>query len=188
MIRKAKEKDIAQLVPLIMIILKDMELPLLEQLGEEKLSEMLNDACHIEGYRYDYRRAMVIVDENDVVYGAAFGYRYDEEKHIDDVWNIVMNKYGYIEEEPLFSDKETLPGEWYLDTLVVSEQHRGHGAGEKLLDAAEILALDDGCHIIGLNVDESNPRAQKLYERIGYHEVQNITISGHQYHHMQKEI
>lgn len=187
MIRKAQEKDISSIVPLIMIILQDMELPLVQQFGEKKVSEMMEDACRIEGYRYDYRRAMVMADSDDNVQGVIFGYPHSEEAKIDDAWNIVMNKYGYIEEEPLFSEKETLPGEWYVDTLVVSKAARGHGAGAKLLDAAETLALADGYHTMGLNVDEANPRAQKLYERVGYHVVGDMDISGHHYHHMQKE-
>lgn len=187
MIRLAKKEDIEQIVPLIMIILKDMELPLLTELGEEKVSEMMMEACEIEGYRYDYRRALVI-DENNQIKGVAFGYLHSDEPTIDEAWNMVMNRNGYLETQPLFIDKETFPNEWYLDTLVVDPKTQGKGYGTQLLKAVDQVAIDQGSHKVGLNVDKQNPAAKRLYERLGFSVVGEITLSSHQYEHMQKEV
>lgn len=188
MIRQAEKKDIEAIVPLIMMILRDMELPLLAELGEDKVSDMMSEACLIEGYRYYYKRAIVLTNEQEKVCGVAFGYLHRDEKEIDQAWDIIMNRYGYIEQQPLFSDKETFPGEWYLDTLVVDPSEQGHGYGTQLLEAVGAFAIQAGSHIVGLNVDVQNPRARQLYERVGFEAVGEMMISNHCYTHMQKEV
>jgi GNAT superfamily N-acetyltransferase len=54
----------------------------------------------------------------------------------------------------------------YTQLLVVPEALRGQGVGRQLLQAAELLALQRGCH--GAWLDTFNPQALLFYERVGY--------------------
>jgi GNAT superfamily N-acetyltransferase len=54
----------------------------------------------------------------------------------------------------------------YTQLLVVPEALRGQGVGRQLLQAAEALALQRGCH--GAWLDTFNPQALLFYERVGY--------------------
>lgn len=184
MIRRAKKEDIKQLVPLVMIILRDMELPLLHTLGEDKIIELLEEASMEASYRYGFARALV-VDHDGVIEGVAYGYPDSDEPLIDKEWTRLLAKYG-IEADNLFTDKETYPDEWYLDSLVVRKEARGRGYGTQLLNAVQELAEKEGYPCVGLNVDKQNPKAAALYHRVGFEKVGDMTISGHDYDHLQR--
>ncbi len=53
-----------------------------------------------------------------------------------------------------------------IDILWVSEQNRGRGIGKRLIDFAEKIAIDRGCH--GAHLDTYGFQAPAFYERLGY--------------------
>jgi ribosomal protein S18 acetylase RimI-like enzyme len=55
--------------------------------------------------------------------------------------------------------------------LAVLPQHRGHGVGRALLQAAEEHARRRGCCRLTLEVLESNSGARALYRRFGFDEL-----------------
>ncbi len=187
MIRSAKKSDVDQIVPLVMIILKDMELVFLKKYGEEKLVEILKLAFADENFRFGYARGIVLEEENEIL-GVAFGYLDSEESRIDEPLKAAYRKLGIPEDEVMFGDKEAFENEWYLDSIAVRADQRGRGIGAKLLEALPKFATKQGANKIGLSVDDVNPRAKQLYIRQGFKEVGRAVISGHQYDHMQKEI
>ena len=87
-----------------------------------------------------------------------------------------------------FTDAESYPDEWYLDTIAVAPAWRGRSIGAALLDALPAQARAAGKNRIGLNVDEANPGARRLYRRLGYQTVGTRQLSGHRYEHMQKTL
>ncbi|MHC5227152.1 GNAT family N-acetyltransferase [Enterococcus sp. LJL99] len=187
MIRFATKKDGQAIAPLILVILKDMELPLLDIVSEETIVEILSEALGDPTYRYGFERGIVYEVEGEIA-GVAFGYPSEDEPQIDEPLKKVLKKYDLPEDVQLFVDPETLPDEWYLDTISVNEKFRGTGIGSKLLNALPDIAKRDGKKIIGLNVDQANPAAKKLYARKGFETVEEMTLSGHLYDHMQKKI
>ncbi len=67
---------------------------------------------------------------------------------------------------------------------------RGHGAGRKLIETAEKLALEMGYKVLNLDVRETQEAAIRLYEAMGYRRwgtnpayafVNNRIIAGHYY-------
>ncbi|MTD37588.1 GNAT family N-acetyltransferase [Erwinia sp. CPCC 100877] len=187
MIRFATKEDGPAIAPLILVILKDMELPLLEIISEEMLLTILAEAVSVPDYRYGYKRGLIYEHEGQVA-GMAFGYPHEDEAIIDKPLKKILNKYHLDEEIRMFVDPETLPGEWYLDSISVDEKYRGLGIGSKLLDALPKIVQRDGKNVLGLNVDKGNPNAKRLYMRKGFEDVAEMMISGHLYDHMQKKI
>lgn len=108
------------------------------------------------------------------------------EPEIDHAWNEIAKKHGITYDAPIFVDKETFPGEWYLDSIVTNEKYRGHGVGTALLAKLTEIAANEGEKVVGLNCDKGNPHAKRLYERLGFHVTGEIKLSGHDYEHMQK--
>ena len=140
-----------------------------------------------EKSRYHYSRALVAKNDDNVVVGVLFGYPNTEEKTLDKtLQTILADKYSY--HRWLFSDSEVFENEWYLDSIVVTDAVRGQGIGKQLIKAAEVRAKQENRETIGLNVDDANPRAQKLYTALGFEPVGKITIGKHAYTHMQKKI
>ena len=186
MIRFATIEDCSALVPLVLVILKDMELPFLQEVGEEKLTELLNEAAKNPTYRYGYQRALVKEIDGKVA-GVAFGFPSEAEQTVDQPFAEVLAQFG-LPVKKIFTDLETFPGEWYLDTLSVSKDYRGQGIGSELLDAIGMIATRDGKNRVGLCCDFHNLDAKRLYERKGFEIVGQQMIGSHHYHHMQKEI
>lgn len=183
MIREARLSDVEQIIPLIMIILKDMELEFLLKYGEEKVTEILREGFRDQTFRYGYKRAVVLEEDNEIL-GVAFGYMEHEEAIIDLPLTDVFSRMGIDESEKMFHDKEASPEEWYLDSLAVRADQRGKGIGARLLEALPNFAKQQGADRIGLNVDKENPRAKKLYHRVGFETDGLVTISNHLYDHM----
>lgn len=56
----------------------------------------------------------------------------------------------------------------YLYSLRVMEMFQGHGIGTRLILEAEILAADERFSWATIAAAKDNPRARRLYERLGY--------------------
>ena len=187
MIRLATKEDGQVIAPLILVILKDMELPLLDIVSEEDLLAILSEAVSEPTYRYGYERG-IVYEVNGEIAGVAFGYPNEDEPQIDVPLKKILKKFGVPEDTQLFIDLETMSDEWYLDSISVNEAYRGTGIGTKLLDALPEVAKREGKKVIGLNVDQKNPEAKKLYTRKGFNKVGEMMLSGHLYEHMHKKV
>ena len=187
MIRPANVQDRNQMAELVYVIFSDMELPLVARYSKEELIAFVVEAMSDPTYRYSETRALVKEVDGKVV-GVAFGYPADEEAIIDDAWKHVARAHNIVRPWQLFTDKETLPNEWYLDSICVSSRQRGQGIGSQLLAAVEEQAKASDQSYLGLCCDQQNPQAKKLYESFGYRVVQTQQISGHVYDHMQKKL
>lgn len=187
LIRTAQKKDAAQIVPLFKIILHEMELPALKIIPEKKLDQLIQYAFESDDLRFNIGKTLVAEIDGKVA-GFAFGYSDELEEKVNNVWQKAVSLSDLPESTELFSDDETLPNEWYLDSIAVSPAFQGKGVGTKLLDSLPEVASKSGNTCIGLSVDFANPLAEKLYRRVGYQKVATTVISQHQYHHMQLKI
>ncbi|MFB4161252.1 GNAT family N-acetyltransferase [Geomicrobium sp. JSM 1781026] len=67
--------------------------------------------------------------------------------------------------------KEAKEGEFHIGTLAMLPESRGKGIGTMLIHKAEQFAREQGLDKLSLTVDQNNPAARKLYERVGFHIV-----------------
>jgi ribosomal protein S18 acetylase RimI-like enzyme len=74
---------------------------------------------------------------------------------------------GFSQIYPAFSSTRLAPI-WILNDLYVSEEARGTGAVDALLDTAAALAVEAGATAIELATAHTNLRAQAVYDRSGY--------------------
>lgn len=56
----------------------------------------------------------------------------------------------------------------YLHIIAVKEEYRNHGVGKQLLKFFEDKASTSASSKYFLTVDDFNPKARKLYEKLGY--------------------
>ena len=131
--------------------------------------------------QYSYRNALVAEVDGETV-GAIIGYdgaRLEELRK--PLFELMVEKLGNV---PNVED-ETSAGEFYLDSLAVLPQYRGCGAGGALLAAARDRAFAAGHERVGLIVDFENPRAEALYNSLGFERVNATKFLGHDMWHMQ---
>lgn len=60
------------------------------------------------------------------------------------------------------------PGELVMDGIAVDARHRSHGIGSRLLSQIAVIAAENGCRRVRLDVVDTNPGARALYERHGF--------------------
>ncbi len=64
------------------------------------------------------------------------------------------------------------PDEAYIDGVAVSPAYRGRCIGTGLIRSLEAWARGQGLSMLSLEVVDSNPKARRLYDRIGFQTVQ----------------
>lgn len=62
-------------------------------------------------------------------------------------------------------------GELLMDGITTRAEVRGQGIGSQLLSALSQFGVEHGYRFIRLEVIDTNPRAQQLYERLGFQAV-----------------
>ena len=83
-----------------------------------------------------------------------------------------------------FSEDETEPGEYYIDTLCVLPQYRKMGIATKLITTIRKQAFAEGHTKLGLIVDFDNHTAEQLYTKIGFQRVGMRIFAGHKMWHL----
>lgn len=65
-------------------------------------------------------------------------------------------------------ERKRMANELVMDGIAVDERFQGRGIGSKLLGMVADFAATDHCTSVRLDVIDTNPRAQSLYERNGF--------------------
>ena len=145
------------------------------------LASIFAELASREVSQYSYRNALVAEVDGETV-GAIIGYdgaRLEELRK--PLYELMIEKFGSV--RPV--EDETSAGEFYLDSLAVLPQWRGRGVGGALLSAARDRAFAAGHERVGLIVDCANPRAEALYNSLGFERVNATTFLEHDMWHMQ---
>jgi len=71
----------------------------------------------------------------------------------------------------------TAPDEFYVDGVAVVDEMRGKGIGSQLFDKLERMALKNRIQTISLAVIDTNPKAETLYECLGFDRVKRTMLS-----------
>ena len=135
--------------------------------------------------QYSYLNAIVAVDDSragEPVMGVCVGYDGAELHRLRQAFfDAMLAEKG--RDMPGMAD-ETSPDEFYLDTLAVMPEYRGHGVGGALLMAL----AERGSRLTGkpaaLLVDYDNPKAEALYRRLGFRHKDDRPFAGVRMKHM----
>ena len=149
----------------------------------EGLTSLYADYIRAENTLYSYRNTFVAVTEDGFVAGAICGYSGDDFLELKKpITEDFEKRFG---PNPYAQCNETGPGEFYLDSIGVAKEMRSQGIGRNLFEAIIKYAFEQGHKTIGLLVDTDNPKAEKLYRKIGFEEVGKKDFMGHTMKHIQ---
>lgn len=85
-------------------------------------------------------------------------------------------------------EQETCAGEYYLDSMAVLPEYRNQGIATQLLTfgtkTAETLKIPRVCMV----VSPENPKAQQLYESLGFHFERDMFLFNEPYRKMVKKL
>ncbi|CAI6085416.1 Mycothiol acetyltransferase [Paenibacillus sp. JJ-100] len=183
-IRPARPEDADSIVPLLVQAIDDIAYSLAGEADHERTLDILRDFVIQENNRISHQNIMVM-ELDEQIAGMLVAYAGDDADQLDQP---IIDRPGRDQDERYVLVKETRPGEYYLDTLSVSESFQGRGIGRALMAAFEQHARRLGHTRTALIVEQDNERARRLYERQGYIQDDVLLIGGHEYYHMIKSI
>lgn len=183
MIRQATSSDAATVAPLLYDAIHDIAYTLT---GTSTRTEALQGLIYWmqqPANRLSFQNTWVYCIDDQPV-GMMILYRGDEASELDRPLQQHLVNRGLVAE----LDVETEGNVLYIDTVSVHPSFGGRGIGSQLLHFAEQMALDLRTEGVALNVDEENPAARRLYERLGYADHSKRVISGAHFSYMVKSV
>ncbi|TDQ11385.1 GNAT family N-acetyltransferase [Pedobacter metabolipauper] len=181
MIRPAVPSDAPQIARLIIQALEDLAVKYVDNPDPYQAVPLFEHFIGLPVNQYSYENILVC-EEHEEICGFINGYDgADFEKLRAPFLKFIQLEYGV----QLNPELETEAGEYYIDTLSVSEGHQGKGIGKQLIHALIGKAKSLKADKIGLLVDQSNPKAEKLYTSMGFKIVNEKDLLGGKYNHMQ---
>lgn len=183
MITPAQKHDIDEIFQLLDIIWQDMDFPLRRLLDTHTFQNTMIDIMSLPNSKFSYTHC-TIFKENDTVMGVLFGYLGKDEPLLDDHFcQFIEDRFPHLHIRQYMDYRETLDDEWYIDALVVHPLYQQKGIGTALLQHIHHAIIDIP---IGLNCEQDNASAQRLYEKNGFQFKTTVQFLGHTYNHLQK--
>lgn len=183
-IRKARPEDAEIAVPLIIDAIGDIAEQMTGEKDDKAVTQQLIQLFQREDNRHSYLNT-VIAEQEDGITGVMVLYSGTDAIELDaNLVSWLRKKTG----EPVVIPPEARKDEFYIDTVCVNPDFRGHGIGSTLLEHAEKVARQEGFSKAALNVELEKEAAIRLYERIGYHIAEPWVIYGGNFHHMVKQL
>ncbi len=121
--------------------------------------------CRLDDTLYSWRNARICEIDGENA-GCIVAYRGEDYKAFrTKTFGIIKDSFGInLETNP----DETVPGEFYLDSIAFLPKFRGLGLGKKLLLDGIELGRQKGYEKITLLVDEIKPNLMRYYASIGF--------------------
>ncbi len=177
-VRPAQPLDAPFAVPLIQATIGPVGLALTGAASDHEAERILLGFFARPGHRLSFEHTWVAERAGEAL-GVLVGYPGSDARALDAAFRKWRRSRGL----PGAVTSEGRPGEWYVDTLAVSEPARAQGLGAQLLQEAAAQATRCGLPRVGLLVEKGN-RAAALYRREGFQEAGERTLAGHRYQHM----
>ena len=183
-IRKGEPDDASRIASLIIMAMT--EECCLYFCGEKHTIDDFHEAMTTLALRtdsqYSYLNTLCAVDEKDNIVGVCTSYdgallHQLRKAFIDTAWE----RWGMDHSN---MPDETQAGELYIDSLAVDPEYRGMGIAKQLLEATIQKSREMHLPATGLLVDTGNPRAELLYNKVGFRVVDTNTWGGHPMKHM----
>lgn len=191
-LRKARKEDAGFIAHVVMVAMgynvfdKEVAVNGTSPLG--KLSDILaalTDICAREDTLYSYKNTDIALFGGQVA-GALVSYNGGDYKELAGrTFSLVAKSLGIPEMEP---GTETREGEYYLDSMAVLPEFRGHGIGKILMNNALESAEALGFTKVTLLVDVVKPWLHKLYESVGFEKGEQVMFFGEPFMRMIQHI
>ncbi len=145
--------------------------------------QMMTRLVAMDDSQYSYRNTLVAITDDGSLAGICVAY---------DGSQLHALRRRFVEEAKKAFDidysnipDETSAGEYYIDSLCVASSCRGLGIATQLLQATIERGWEKNIPAVGLLVDKGNPKAEQLYQRLGFQYVEDTSWGGHPMKHLQ---
>ncbi len=151
----------------------------------QDVKNLFSRLARMDNSQYSYKNTLVAVTPSGEVMGLIISYDGALLYHLREAFiQAAKEELGY---DLVNLADETSDDEVYLDTLAVYDTFRGKGVASSLINAAIEKARPLN-KPVGLLVDKTNHRARKLYDSLGFRQVDERPFAGEMMDHLQKEL
>ena len=156
-----------------------------ESKSYEEVKRALEEIAARPDTLYSYRHSRIATYGGEVA-GVIVGYDGAAYREMAELtFGLIAGKLGTA---PFNPGEETGEGEYYLDSLHVSPDFRGHSIGTVLMRNELDIAEGLGFRRVSLIVDKEKPWLHRLYARLGFEEAGETVFFGEKYLRMIQEI
>lgn len=180
-IRKAKSNESLELAEILLPAMEEIVYEFIGRASREAALNFLENLILLPSNQYSYENIWVI-EENGNILGAAIVYDGAKLHALrKPVATKIRQEFGIF-----FSpEDETEAGEFYIDCIGVHQSQQGRGIGSELLHhLIQVYAIEKRGNL-GLLVDEGNPKAKKLYVKLGFRKVGETILVKKRMDHLQ---
>ena len=151
----------------------------------DKMMQRVTALCRRPGVLYSWQNSMLAEQDGKVV---ACLISYDGADYATmrkETFRLIAEEVGcdFRTMQP-----ETEAGEYYFDSIAVLPDYRGQGVGTQLLRAGVEKAQQLHISKVSIVVSPDNPKAQQLYESLGFQYVKDMFLFNEDYRKMVKEL
>lgn len=180
-IRKAVYSDAEAIATHMFLAMQDILYGFIGESHSEKAMAVMAHFVSSENNQYSYQNCWVAEEGSSAV--AAVNI-YDGGK-LEELRKPVIDHIRAKFNADFNPEDETQSGEYYIDTLGVDPRRQGEGIGTRLLQSVINEFVTKQGKTLGLLVDETNPRAKRLYVRLGFNVVGTRMLFGKRMEHLQ---
>lgn len=156
-----------------------------ESKSYEEVKRALEEIAARPDTLYSYRHSRIATYGGEVA-GVIVGYDGAAYREMAELtFGLIAGK---LDTAPFNPGEETREGEYYLDSLHVSPDFRGHSIGTILMRNELDIAEGLGFRRVSLIVDKEKPWLHRLYARLGFEEAGETVFFGEKYLRMIQEI
>jgi ribosomal protein S18 acetylase RimI-like enzyme len=139
--------------------------------------------CEDDNTIYSWRNALIAKADGKII-GCLIAYDgavYSSQREY--TWKMLWNDFDpdYVKNIEI----ETSSGEYYLDSMAILPEYRGHDIGKSLMFEAIKQGRLHGLRQFGLIVDVNKPKLYDYYQSVGFEKVGTIEFFGHLYDKLQ---
>lgn len=181
MIRKAVKEDAKAIGILMVAAMEDLAKQFTASANTDEALKLFEHFCGQKQNQYSFENTLVYVVDHEIA-GSITVY--------DGAWIEELRRpffdyiQAYYHTSNFEMELESGPGELYIDTLSVNPNYQGKGIGRQLILAAINWAKELGHQKVGLLVDQDNPNAKRLYERLGFVKANDRLLLGKPHEHL----
>lgn len=180
-IRPARADEASTVAPLLLSAMTDIFLKFIGSTSTEEAAAFLTDLIAQPGNQFSAEHCIVAEVDQQIV-GVACTYDGGKAEALSEpVHQAIKARFDHAAD----TAAETQAGEHYIDCIGVHPNFRGHGIGSSLLSWLSKTYVDENQRTLGLLVDLENPKAKRLYERLGFVVKGQKTLVGKPFEHMQ---
>jgi ribosomal protein S18 acetylase RimI-like enzyme len=180
-VRKATAGDSDIIAMYFLLAMEEIVYSFIGRKDRNEARKFMSHFVKEENNQYSYQNCWVALNDTGVVAAVNVYDGAQLAKLRQPVIEYIRSSFNK-EVEP---EDETQAGEYYIDSLGVNANQQGKGIGSQLLR----FLIDEYVYrrnqTLGLLVDEANPRAKRLYLKLGFKSAGRKIIFGKTLDHLQ---